>query len=127
MIDNLSAALLASEFGQDAVNGSQQQVVTALFVFGMAGAQYALPMSHIVEVQRLPSWTRLPGLAAWALGATNLRGEVVSVIDPLRFFKLPPSLTAVDQNHKLIVVRSLEHNQRLRPRPENAEIGRAHV
>jgi chemotaxis signal transduction protein len=55
---------------------------------GMAGASYALPLSHVREVDRLPGVTPLPNVPSWLLGAANLHGEIVSVVDLAAFLGL---------------------------------------
>jgi len=114
LIDQLSAALQRSEV--DGVSKRQQPQVVAqsmesLFVFGLASTRYGVLMSHVLEVQRMPAWTKLPNVAAWALGAANLRGDIVSVIDVRRFLNLPDNAVAVERMQKLLVLRS--HQQDL--------------
>ena len=114
LIDQLSAALQRSEV--DGVSKRQQpqavaQSMESLFVFGLAGARYGVLMSHVLEVQRMPTWTKLPNVAAWALGAANLRGDIVSVIDVRRFLNLPDNAVTAERMQKLLVLRS--HQQDL--------------
>lgn len=114
LIDQLSAALQRSEV--DGVSKRQQPQVVAqsmesLFVFGLASTRYGVLMSHVLEVQRMPAWTKLPNVAAWALGAANLRGDIVSVIDVRRFLNLPDNAVAAERMQKLLVLRS--HQQDL--------------
>ena len=114
LIDQLSATLQRSEV--DGVSSPHQSQMTAqslesLFVFGLAGARYGVPMSHVLEVQRMPTWTKLPNVAAWALGAANLRGDIVSVIDVRKFLNLPDNAAAAERMQKLLVLRS--HQQDL--------------
>ena len=56
--------------------------------FDLAGAIYALPLVHVREVDRVPAVTPLPNVPAWLLGAANLRGEIVSVVDLAGFLGL---------------------------------------
>lgn len=54
----------------------------------LAGASYALPLVSVREVDRLPAVTPLPNVPAWLLGATNLHGEILSVVDLAAFLGL---------------------------------------
>lgn len=112
LIDQLSATLQRSEVaglseGQQPT--AQSEALTSLFVFGLAGARYGVRMSQVLEVQRVPATTKLPNVAPWSLGAANLRGDIVSVIDIRRFLNLP-DVTAGERLQKLLVLRSLEQD-----------------
>ena len=61
---------------------------TRYLTFDLAGASYALPLGHVREVDRLPAVTPLPNVPAWLLGAANLHGEIVSVVDLAAFLGL---------------------------------------
>lgn len=53
------------------------------------GEAFAVPMASVVEIQRLPPLTALPGVADWLLGVTNFHGDVLSVVDPRSILGLP--------------------------------------
>lgn len=57
--------------------------------FLLAHEQYALESSYIREVVPLKELTPLPCVPPFVLGITNVRGQIVSVIDIKRFFGLP--------------------------------------
>jgi purine-binding chemotaxis protein CheW len=57
--------------------------------FAVGGAKYALGARYITEVIRLSELTPIPGAPAHVLGVTNLRGTVLTVIDPCELFGLP--------------------------------------
>lgn len=50
-------------------------------VFGLSGTDYAVPVRDIAEIGRVPSITRIPNVPAFIRGITNLRGEVVPVLN----------------------------------------------
>lgn len=58
-----------------------------------------IPVSHLREILRLPPVTPLPGLPAWLLGVTQVRGEIISVLHLGRWLGLStgpdPSCLAV--------------------------------
>ena len=74
--------------------------------FFLAHERYALALSHIREVYPLKELTELPGLPPFVLGITNVRGQILSVIDLKKFFELPgQELTDLS---RVIILRSRE-------------------
>src|SRR3989442_14826875 len=57
--------------------------------FVVAYEKYALESSYVREVYPLKELTRLPGPPVFVLGVINVRGQIVSVVDPKQFFGLP--------------------------------------
>ncbi len=47
----------------------------------LGGARYAVGMSVVAEVGRLPRLTRVPGTPAWLAGVANWRGRILAVLD----------------------------------------------
>ena len=72
--------------------------------FHLAESHYAVPMANVLEVQRPPRVTPIPHVPSWVLGVTNLRGEVLSVVDLRAFFGLEP--LEYEKSGRMIVVRS---------------------
>lgn len=58
--------------------------------FFLANISLALSLTSALEIGRLPEVTPLPNLPGWILGISNVRGEIVSIIDPKGFFGWPP-------------------------------------
>src|SRR5439155_2655815 len=56
--------------------------------FDLARATYAVPLDHVREIDRVPAITPLPNVADWLVGAANLRGEILSVVDFASFLGL---------------------------------------
>jgi purine-binding chemotaxis protein CheW len=54
-------------------------------LFQLGKSEYVLDLAHIVEIGPRMSYAPLPYVPEWFLGLTNLRGDVVSVVD-LRLF-----------------------------------------
>lgn len=50
-------------------------------LFSQGQARYAVPITQVLEVASVPALTPVPHTPAWLLGVTNLRGEILSVID----------------------------------------------
>jgi len=62
----------------------QQQYV----IFKLAGAEYAAPAANIREVGEIITLTPVPNVPPWLLGVTNLRGDILSVVDLRTFLDL---------------------------------------
>ena len=60
-------------------------------LFRLAEANYALPLSAIFEVGRIPAMTYVPNVPDWVAGVTNLRGEILSTVDFRKFLGLDPN------------------------------------
>ena len=74
-------------------------------LFGIASTQYAVGECYVTELERVPRVTPVPRTPEWLRGVTNLRGDIVSVVD-LRIYlglsgQLPPTA-------RLLVVRLLD-------------------
>jgi len=64
---------------------TQEQVV----VFSLAGEHYALDISRLQGIIKLPEVTRIPRAPMFVEGVINLRGAIVPVLDLRRRFGLP--------------------------------------
>jgi len=59
--------------------------------FALQNTLLALPLSSALEIGHRPMITPLFNLPDWVLGVSNIRGEVVSIVDLKTYFKLSPS------------------------------------
>ena len=50
-------------------------------VFSLGGAKFGIPIHQVAELDKLPRITPVPNLPDWVRGVTNLRGEILSVLD----------------------------------------------
>ncbi|BCS97629.1 hypothetical protein DSLASN_32610 [Desulfoluna limicola] len=66
---------------EDRHHGAEQYIR-----FVLDGVHFAVPLKRSLEVGRLPGITPLPNLPSWVSGISNIRGEVVSLIDLKCFF-----------------------------------------
>ena len=57
-----------------------------VLVFILGNETYAIETRHVHEVVRFTDFTPVPGAPEFVLGITNLRGEVLAVIDLRKFF-----------------------------------------
>ncbi len=79
------AKALARELKTD---GSEQARIDVI-EFVVASEKYAIESSYVREIYPLKELTLVPGTPAFVLGVINVRGQIVSVVDPKQFFGLP--------------------------------------
>src|ERR1035438_1815828 len=77
---------------------SELQLVTFL----LGGEEYGVPISQIQEIDRLSKITKVPKAARFVEGVTNLRGEVIPVLDTRKRFDL--EVKAADDRTRIIIV-----------------------
>ncbi len=70
--------------------------------FRLAGANLVSEISEIVEIMTVPPFTTVPGSQTWMLGVSNVRGNLVPIVD-LRGF-LAGERTAPDKHTRVLVV-----------------------
>jgi purine-binding chemotaxis protein CheW len=68
---------------------TKAEATRQLIVFRLAGQEYALPISQVREVVRTPAITPVPLLPPYLLGAANIRGQVLAVMDLYQRLRLP--------------------------------------
>jgi len=71
-------------------------------VFTLGREQYALPIQQVQEIIRMPVITSLPRKNPWYLGISNLRGQIVPLIDLGQ--KLLGSPSSFDENTRVIII-----------------------
>ena len=59
--------------------------------FIIGGTAYAIGEEFVTELDRVPTVTPVPRTPAWLCGVTNLRGEILSVVDLRIFVGLGPT------------------------------------
>ncbi len=50
-------------------------------IFALGELRYAVPLDHVVEIAELEQYTPVPNVPDWILGITNLRGDILSLVD----------------------------------------------
>jgi purine-binding chemotaxis protein CheW len=83
---------------RNTVEANELQLVTFL----LGREEYGIPIAQIQEIDRLSRITRTPKAAAYVEGVTNLRGEVIPVIDTRKRFDL--EVRAADDRTRVIIV-----------------------
>ncbi|GEP12202.1 chemotaxis protein CheW [Methylobacterium gnaphalii] len=72
-------------------NGQTECATEQVVVFDIAGESYGVPVGMVREVLRVPeTMTRLPRSSDLIVGAIDVRGTVLAVVDQRRRFGLPP-------------------------------------
>jgi purine-binding chemotaxis protein CheW len=84
-------------------SGSAQELSEVQLVTFMLGAEeYGVPISQIQEIDRLAKITKVPRAAQFIEGITNLRGEVIPVLDTRKRFDL--EVKPSDDRTRIIIV-----------------------
>ncbi|WP_339800354.1 chemotaxis protein CheW [uncultured Marinobacter sp.] len=71
--------------------------------FTLAGQRFVAPMGEVVEILHVPRYTHIPGVRPFMLGAANVRGRLLPVIDLAQFFGLPRLPRSTRDKRVLIV------------------------
>jgi purine-binding chemotaxis protein CheW len=58
-----------------------QATHTKFIIFSLGGNKYAVPIHQVLEVGEPQRITPVPNVPDWVLGVTNLRGDIISVVD----------------------------------------------
>ena len=86
------------QVGGDGASLGEQQFVT----FRLGDGEYGVPIAKIQEIDRSSKMTRVPRAAEYMDGITNLRGEVVPVINARKRFNLPAK--EADERTRVIIM-----------------------
>lgn len=70
--------------------------MTLHVVFTLAGAEYALPVTSVLQMESYDGATLVPGAPSYVAGIVTVRGRVVPVIDLRLRFGLPPAEPTLD-------------------------------
>jgi purine-binding chemotaxis protein CheW len=99
--DALLESPLAAGTVAERDNAPQQRFV----LLTIAGTDYAIAEAFVTELERVPGITPVPRVPHWMRGVTNMRGDILSVIDMRRFLNLDGAAPAAA---RLLVVRLLD-------------------
>ena len=84
--DEVNEALLVSKDETEEQGLAQEQYL----IFKLNGVDYAILAESIREVGEATQATALPNVPYWLLGVTNLRGEILSLVDLGAFLGIRP-------------------------------------
>jgi purine-binding chemotaxis protein CheW len=82
--------------------GAQALTEVQLVTFMLGAEEYGVPISQIQEIDRLAKITKVPKAAKFIEGITNLRGEVIPVLDTRKRFDL--EVKPSDDRTRIIIV-----------------------
>ena len=71
--------------------------------FVLGGELYAAPMGEVIEILHVPRYTHIPGVRSFMLGAANVRGRLLPLIDLAGFFEVPSSSRNYRDRRVLVV------------------------
>ena len=69
----------------------EESAITQYVAFKLGRERYALEVRLVEEIQPVKELTRIPCTPEFVLGAVNVRGRILPVIDVKRFFGLAPA------------------------------------
>ena len=97
-LESTAAEADTSETADANLEMTEIQLVT----FMLGAEEYGIPISQIQEIDRLSKITKVPKAARFVEGVTNLRGEVIPVLDTRKRFDLES--IASDDRTRIIIV-----------------------
>src|SRR5690554_7598462 len=71
--------------------------------FILAGAHYVAPMGEVTEILHVPRFTHIPGVRPFLMGAANVRGRLLPLVDLATFFDIPGSSRNARERRVLVV------------------------
>jgi chemotaxis signal transduction protein len=83
-------------------SGAQELSEVQLVTFMLGAEEFGVPISQIQEIDRLGKVTKVPNAAQFIEGVTNLRGEVIPVLDTRKRFELETKPS--DDRTRIIIV-----------------------
>ena len=73
-------------------------------IFKVAGSEYVLPASDVLQMESFSGATKVPGTPPHVTGLVQVRGKVVPVVDLRSRFGLPPIEHGIDS--RVVVVQA---------------------
>jgi len=70
--------------------------------FILAGEHFVAPMGEVTEILHVPRFTHIPGVRSFMLGAANVRGRLLPLVDLASFFGVPRSSRSVLERRVLV-------------------------
>ena len=73
--------------------------------FTLGGQRYVAPMGEVVEILHVPRYTHVPGVRPFMVGAANVRGRLLPLIDLAHFFDLSRTSRSHRERRVLVIER----------------------
>lgn len=129
--DELRAGLDINEAVSLGAPATELQDIGRHICFELGQRLLAIPLSSVLEVGDLQILQPLPLLPHWLSGITNIRGEILSVVDLARFLgehserplKQNPFFVAYDETIKIVITVGRVLGTRTLYRPHAEETG----
>ncbi len=86
-IEHMLGSDLATDLERDA-HLDRSADVKQHVIFTLADTEYAVPIGNVIEITQPPMTTTVPNVPHWVIGVTNLRGDILSVVDLRGFLGL---------------------------------------
>ena len=93
-----------SDFGEEAAHEDSDE--EKYIIFTLSNKMYGVPILNVLEIGTLDNITPVPNLPIWIRGVTNIRGEIVSVVDLGTYLGIA-KMDRLDSG-KMLVIRSLD-------------------
>ncbi|GGC65555.1 chemotaxis protein CheW [Marinobacter halophilus] len=71
--------------------------------FVLAGERYVAPMGEVTEILHVPRFTHIPGVRPFLMGAANVRGRLLPLVDLAGFFDVPRSSRSMRERRVLVI------------------------
>ena len=71
--------------------------------FILSGERYVAPMGEVTEILHVPRFTHVPGVRSFLMGAANVRGRLLPLVDLATFFDVPRSSRSLRERRVLVV------------------------
>ena len=72
----------ARKLAQEEIKADSDLEILDVIVFCLASETYGIESAYVREVYPLKDFTPLPGTPPFVLGIINVRGQIISVVDP---------------------------------------------
>lgn len=97
----MEKALLPDYFEEDL---EEREPEEQFVIFSLAGTECAARIDNVQEIERMLEITPVPRTPVWVEGITNLRGNIVTVVDLRSFMDMPRA--APDRASRILVSRA---------------------
>lgn len=106
IVDEIDEGLAATNNQAKNEPIAQEESVERFVVVQFGGSTLGIPMEHVTEIQTVHKITPLPRIPQWVLGVTNLRGNIISVVNLALLFDLQQTALPATA-HRMVLIQSL--------------------
>ncbi|MEW6735778.1 MAG: chemotaxis protein CheW [Acidobacteriota bacterium] len=96
----------AKQLAQEPTQQDSVKDYLEIVEFLLAYERYGVELSFVREIYPLKDFTPIPCTPHFVMGITNVRGQIISIIDIKKFFELPDK--GLTDLNKIIIVRTEE-------------------